>query len=60
MFVFNGKVSAHKSPAEIYEADFPYEGYLYMDRYVKYTRAGLEFEKATVLRCQKLILELLN
>lgn len=60
MFVFNGKVSAHQSPAVIYETNFPYEGYLYMDRYVKYTRDGLNFEKSTVLKCRDLILDLFN
>lgn len=60
MFVFNGKLTDHKSPVKVYEAEFPYEGYLYMDRYVKYTFPGLAFEKSAVLKCRDLIEDLLK
>ena len=58
--VFNGSVGKCNENIKVYTAKFPYEGYSYMDKNVKFTQAGYDFEEKFVLCCRGELLKLLE
>jgi len=58
MAVFNGTVSSCNENVIVYTDNFPYEGYLYMDKKVKFTKAGYGFEEPFVRLCRKEVIKL--
>lgn len=58
--VFNGTVENCDENIKIYARNFPYEDYLYMDKNVKFTQSGYEFEYDFVNCCREELLHLLE
>ena len=58
--LFNGKIAQCDENICFYKRNFPYRGYSYMDRYVKYTKAGYEFEAPFADLCYREIEKLLE
>lgn len=58
--VFNGTVGNCNENINIYTNEFPYKGYLYMDKMVKFTKAGYAFEEPFVRLCREEVLNLLG
>lgn len=58
--VFNGTVGKCDENIKVYTDNFPYKGYLYMDKNVKYTMAGFRFERPFVCCCREEVINLLE
>lgn len=58
LVVFNGTVGKCNENIKIYADEFPYKGYLYMDKKVKFTQAGYGFEEPFVRCCREEVIKL--
>ena len=58
--IFNGVAENCDKNIKIYARNFPYENYLYMDKNVKFTQLGYEFEYGFMNCCRTELLNLLE
>ena len=58
LVVFGGTVGKCSENVKVYAAEFPCEGYSYMDKKVKFTKAGYHFEEPFVRCCREEVIKL--
>ena len=58
LVVFGGTVGKCCENVKVYAAEFPCEGYSYMDKKVKFTKAGYHFEEPFVRCCREEVIKL--
>ena len=58
--VFNGTLGKCNENVKAYVRNFPYKGYSYMDKKIKFTKDGYAFEEEFVACCREELLKLLE
>lgn len=58
LVVFGGTVGKCSENVKVYAAEFPCEGYSYMDKKIKFTKAGYHFEEPFVRCCREEVIKL--